>query len=263
MLGREQIFNPNYSSLEKAYIALFGMPIVGLRIRGRNIFALIPKDKTYRKILDAGSGPGVFSFELNRRFPGANIMGIDVLPEAVSACKSIATTAGAVNVDFRQESIELLQEKNLFDLIICIDILEHIENDTNALDRLYDATISGGTLLLHVPSLYRRYPVFKKSLNFDVPTHVRVGYERPQIESKVKKAGFTIVNSGLTFGFLETLANNISYMVTRARMQNKLLYSLIFPFLNLIALLGTCARPKDIGAGIFIIAEKEKNDKNQ
>ena len=58
-LGFEQIHNIEYSFSEKIYIAVFGMPIVGLRIRARNIFALIPSDRNYDNILDAGSGSGV------------------------------------------------------------------------------------------------------------------------------------------------------------------------------------------------------------
>jgi len=189
-------------------------------------------------------------------------LGIDLLPEAISACKHIAEKCSADNVDFNRVSIEMLDQKDSFDLIVCVDILEHIENDQQALGRLYTATAPGGTLLLHVPSFYRRYPVFKKSINFDVPTHVRAGYEMVEIEEKVNNAGYTIVNSGLTYGFLETLANNISYMITGARMQNKLLYSLVFPILNMVSFMGACARPKNIGAGIFIIAEK-KNGKNE
>jgi SAM-dependent methyltransferase len=257
LLGREQIYNPNYSNFEKTYIALFGMPVVGLRIRGRNIFSLIPKGKKYRKILDAGSGPGVFSFELGRQFPDAEILGIDLLPEAIAACKTIAEKTRLTNVDFAKVSIEQIKDKNIFDLIICVDILEHIEDDQAALGRLYAATATGGTLLLHVPSLYRRYPVFNKCINFDVPTHLRPGYELAEIKESVRQTGFSIVNSGFTYGFFETLANNISYMITRARMQNKLLYSMVFPLLNMISLIGACARPKEIGAGIFIIAEKK------
>jgi SAM-dependent methyltransferase len=258
LLGREQVHNPNYSTLEKTYIALFGMPVVGLRIRGRNIFSLIPKRKRYHKILDAGSGPGVFSFELGRRFPEAEVLGIDLLPDAISACKAIAEKTGSTNVDFKNVSIAQIADENSFDLIICVDILEHIEDDMAALGSLYNATAPGGTLLLHVPSLYRRYPVFKRRINFDVPTHVRPGYEVSEITGKVKETGFSIANSGLTYGFFETLANNISYLITGARMKNKLLYSIVFPLLNLVSLIGSCARPKNIGAGIFIIAEKIK-----
>jgi len=255
-IGREQRYHLSYSGIEKLYIALFGMPIVGLRIRARNVFSLIPKSKVYNRILDAGSGTGVFSFELWRRFPKARILGIDLLEGAVEACKHIARRIGCTNVEFRQGSIEDLPEKNTFDLILCVDILEHIEDDLQALKALYLAAAPEGILVLHVPALYRRYPVWRKSLNFDVETHVRTGYRQEEIQAKVRQSGFLIRKNGFTYGFWETLANNISYMITNARMQNKILYSFAFPFLHLISWLGPRARPKNLGAGIFIVAEK-------
>ena len=256
LLGREQRHHPDYSLPEKIYIALFGMPIIGLRIRGRNIFNLIPKDRKYHHILDAGSGPGVFSFELARRFPDSKILGVDLLRESIAACQYIAEKTNITNVKFRQTSLEHLTDKNTFDLIVCVDIMEHIEDDLRAMQGLHEVAAPGGVLVLHVPALYRRYPVWKKSLNFDVETHVRIGYERNEIEEKVKQAGLSIRESGFTYGFWETLANNISYMITSARMQNKKLYALAFPFLHLISILGYRARPASLGAGVFVIAEK-------
>jgi SAM-dependent methyltransferase len=256
LIGSEQRHHPSYSGIEKLYIALFGMPIVGLRIRARNAFSLIPKNKVYKCILDAGSGNGVFSFELWRHFPKARILGIDVLEEEVEACKYIARRIRCTNVGFRQCSIEDLAEKNTFDLILCIDILEHIEHDLQALKALYLAAAPGGVLILHVPALYRRYPIWKKSLNFDVETHLRIGYEPKEIREKLEEVGFKISEYGFTYGFWETLANNLSYMITRARMQNKFIYSIAFPILNLLSWLGPRARPTKLGAGIFVIGVK-------
>ncbi|MCI5225315.1 MAG: class I SAM-dependent methyltransferase [Candidatus Electrothrix sp. AX2] len=257
LLGREQRYHPDYSLLEKTYIALLGMPVVGLRIRGRNIFYLIPKKQKYRHILDAGSGPGVFSFELARRFPDSQILGVDLLRDPINACQHIAQKTNIKNAKFRQTSLEDLTEKNTFDLVVCVDIMEHIEADQSALNNLYQVMAPGGILVLHVPAMYRRYPVWKKMVNFDVVTHVRPGYEPHEIKTKVQQAGFFIQKSGFTYGFWETLANNLSYMITGARKQNKVLYALAFPFLHLISLIGYRARPVSLGAGFFVIAKKE------
>jgi 2-polyprenyl-3-methyl-5-hydroxy-6-metoxy-1,4-benzoquinol methylase len=255
-LGREQIHHPDYSILEKAYIALFGIPIVGLRIRARNVFSLIPTGRSYQRILDAGSGPGVFSFELGRRFPNARIIGVDLLKDSITACEHIARKLNIVNLEFENVAIEQLRHENFFDLIVCVDILEHIQDDLAAINGLYGSTAPGGLLVLHVPALYRRYPVWKRCLNFDVQTHVRAGYEPREIAKKVEQAGFFVRESGFTYGFWETLANNLSYMITRARMQNKILYSLAFPGLLCLSLLGARARPQKLGAGVFVVAEK-------
>jgi SAM-dependent methyltransferase len=256
LLGREQRYNPEYSFFTRCYIAIFGMPVVGLRIRARNILSLIPDDRKYLNILDAGSGTGVISFAVGKKFPEARVHGIDISEHSAVIGNHIAEKTGIKNTKFSNFSIENFNEKNTFDLVVCVDILEHIENDSDTIQALYDFIAPGGLLLLHVPSLYRRYPIWGKKINFDVPTHVRPGYEQDEIEGKVKKSGFSIFKTGLTYGFWETLANNLSYMITRARMQNKLLYSLAFPLLNMISTFGIRARPKKLGAGIFVIAEK-------
>ena len=260
-LGHEQIHHPDYSIVEKAYIALFGIPIVGLRIRARNIFSLIPKHQSYHHILDAGSGPGVFSFELGRRYPEAKVVGVDLLKESIQACEHISKKLKITNVQFEQSTIEDLPRHNFFDLILCVDILEHIQDDLAALKGLFHAAAPGAMLVLHVPALYRRYPIWKKRLNFDVETHVRTGYELYAIEKRVEQSGFLIDKSGFTYGFWETLANNISYMITHARMKNKVIYSLVFPMLYLISGLGARARPTNLGAGIFVTATKPQNNK--
>ena len=256
IIGWEQRFNPNYSALVKAYITLLGVPIVGLRIRARNIFSLVPKNRQYKTILDAGSGPGVITFGLGRRFPEAKVMGVDLREDAVSISNHIAKKIKADNIVFKTARVEELEQDNCFDLVVCVDILEHIEDDFNALKALFRLVSPGGLLLLHIPSLYRRYPVWKRSINFDVPSHVRPGYKPDEIKNKVCMAGFEILKIGYTYGFWETLANNLSYMITHAKMDNQIFYALAFPFLHLISLAGRKARPKKIGAGIFILCEK-------
>lgn len=257
-LGKEQIHNPSLSLIEKIYVFIFGMPIVGLRIRCRNILSLIPTDRAYKKILDAGSGSGVLTFELARRFRNAQVTGYDLSSEEISVSKVIADKVGYQNVSFQNTNIETMDEERSFDLIVCVDILEHLEKDMEALVKLTSALTENGTLVLHVPALYRRYPVWEKRLNFDVPSHVRHGYILSDIQSKIENTGLHIVDMGYTYGFWETFANNISYMITGAQKKNKILYAFAFPVLNLISLLGRKARPEKLGAGVFIVAETIK-----
>lgn len=256
MIGREQRFHPDYSSPEKFYIALLGVPVVGLRIRARNLLRLVPADINPTRILDAGSGPGVITFALAGKFPHADVTGADVADDALAASRSIAKRAGLTRVHFQKADLRDLPWQGHFDLVTCVDILEHIEDDRRALAGLFRALRPGGILVLHVPSLYRRYPVFRKAMNFDVPTHVRPGYEAEDIVGKVREAGFEVRDHGFTYGFLETLANNLSYMITKANKENRELYALAFPWLNAIGWLGRHARPKALGAGVFVIARK-------
>lgn len=259
MIGREQRFHPSYSALEKAYISLLGVPVVGLRIRARNIMNLLPPDLNPTSVLDAGSGPGVITFLLAKKYPEAKILGIDTVPGEIEACRKIAGAAVMQNTDFEVADIRNFSYENRFDLVVCVDILEHIEDDAHALKKLHGTLNPGGVLLLHVPSKYRRYPVFRRSLNLDVPTHVRRGYQLDDILRMARETDFEVLDYGYTYGFLETLANNISYVITKARKKNKEIYAIAFPLLNLISWLGRYSRPRDLGAGIFMICKKRSS----
>ncbi|NTW88090.1 MAG: class I SAM-dependent methyltransferase [Desulfobulbaceae bacterium] len=259
LIGGEQRFHPAYSSIERAYIGLFGVPVVGLRIRARILDGFLPDNLVPGHILDAGSGPGVLSFLLARRFPAADVLGIDSEPSAVEASQRIARESQVKNVMFEIGDLLNLPANGHFDLVTCVDILEHVADDKAAVESLYGAIRPGGTLFLHVPALYRRYPVFGKRLNFEVPTHVRPGYEIDKIVSMVKDAGFAVIKSGYTFGFFETLANNLGYMITKAEKRHKGIYAVAFPLLNLLSWIGRGASPQNLGAGIYVIGIKPVN----
>ena len=184
------------------------------------------------------------------------MLGIDHDTKEIENCRAISQRAQIENAAFEVADLQSLTCSDRFDLIVCVDILEHIENDIQALHTLFRALAPGGTLLLHVPALYRRYPVFKKRVNFDVPGHVRPGYAQEEIVTKVQAAGFTVEAHGYTYGFLETVVNNISYMITGAQKKNRALYGLAFPALNLIGWLGRHATPLHLGAGVFVRGAK-------
>ncbi|MFO1423607.1 MAG: methyltransferase domain-containing protein [Candidatus Competibacteraceae bacterium] len=130
-----------------------------------------------------------------------------------------------------------------YDLIVSVDNLEHIENDLDVLRRFHRAMKLNGTLVVHAPHYYRRWPVFKWSRNFDVTGHVRPGYHLLELVERVRKAGFTIKRAGFSYGFLENLANNLSYRISAAEQKNRVLYALPFPVLNLSAWFGQCGKP--------------------
>lgn len=252
-IGRELVHDDSLSFLERLYIWLLGVPINGLRIRARRILPLITQK--YRHILDAGCGPGIFTFELARRLPSSRIVGIDVDAKLVEKNKRIVEKIGRKNCFFEVEDILTMSREGRYDLILCVDNLEHIEDDRKALKKFYRGLKYGGDLLVHVPAYYRRWLFFRWAVNFDVDGHFRPGYTREQIQEKIESAGFKIKEIYYTYGWLETVTNNISYLITKARMKNKYIYALVFPILLGISYFGRNSRPIQ-GAGILVVAEK-------
>ncbi len=256
MNGSELAYDPRLSLLERLYIKIFGVPINGLRIRIRRIMPELTGAP--KKILDAGCGRGVFTFLLAQKFPKATIIAIDTDNEQLEINRTIAAGARLENISFERQDVASLSFHNEFDMILSVDNIEHIENDTLALQCLAAALKKGGKLVLHVPAYQRRWFFFKFRTNFDVPGHFRPGYKLDDLKQKVSQTGLIIKKSCYTYGMLENLSNNISYLITGAEAKNKTIYAVLFPILNLIAWIGQNSHPKE-GAGILIIASKNSN----
>lgn len=253
MLGSELKYDKSLSLFERFYISIFGVPINGLRIRARRVLPEI--EGNYSDILDIGSGQGIITYEIARRLPQSEVVGIDILEHLVERDNRVAKKIGLKNCRFEVMDIMNMDYENHFDLVVTVDILEHIENDEKALQQFSKVLKPEGELLLHVPAYERRWLFFGWKVNFDVEGHFRPGYSIEDISNKITDAGFEIVEARYTYGWIETVTNNISYLITEARMKRKILYAFVFPFLNFFSWFGRNSRPEK-GAGVLVKAKK-------
>ena len=250
--GMEFLDDPRLSVFHRAYIRMFGVPISGLRIRLRRILPHIQGD--FSSIVDLGCGKGIFTFELAKKFPNARVVGVDTDEEQVRINREIAKKRGIKNVEFEVQDILKMNYDRAFDLAVSIDNLEHIEDDQLALNTIFKCLKPGGKLVCHVPAYERIWRFMGVSTNFDVPGHVRPGYRPEELKEKVQGAGFKLDELRLTYGYLETVSNNLSYMITGADQKNQLLYAVAFPVLNLMAWAGKDQEPGRHGAGVLVRA---------
>ncbi len=75
------------------------------------------------------------------------------------------------------------------DTVVCLNVLEHIEDDVTTLSNFHDVLAPGGHVVLVVPALARLYGTLDEHLR-----HFR-RYEKAELEQKVENAGFTLVDS--------------------------------------------------------------------
>jgi SAM-dependent methyltransferase len=249
--GAEQSLDPSLTWAERLYVRCLGVPVNGLRIRLRRVLPVT--HGRYRRILDAGCGPGVFTMELAKRHPEAVVLGIDIEAESVRRAAFIANKAGISNCSFAEGDVTALGFNEEFDLIVSVDNLEHIQDDVLAMENLRDALTPRGMLVIHTPGYYRRWPVFGRRINFAVPGHMRPGYTPEELAAKLRRAGFDVTMMQSTYGILETLTNNLSYCITGAGRRNKALYAVVLPFLLAISYIGKFSRP-GWGAGLLVSA---------
>lgn len=251
--GYELYSDPSLGRMERWYCRLLGVPIVGLRIRLRWLRRLLPPAAD--RVLDGGCGRGVITRQLGWRYPQAIIDAIDQDQQGQQINQNIAQACHISHCRFLVGDLTTLDSDGEYDLIVSVDNLEHIENDLDVLRRFHRAIKPDGTLIVHAPHYYRRWPVFKWNRNFEVPGHVRPGYHLPELTERVRKAGFTIERAGFSYGFLENLANNLSYAISAAEQKHRMLYALLFPVLNLVAWLGQWGKP-GMGAGVWCVAHR-------
>ena len=251
--GRELSLDPGRSKFERMYANLLGAPANGLRIRLRRV---LPVTKgSFGTILDAGCGSGVFSYELAKQHPEAQVTGIELEHDLVDRANQIAKSAGLTNCRFQQGDVTKLDFEEEFDLVVSVDNFEHVEDDIAAMRTLLRALRPGGRLVVHVPGYERRWILFGRRVNFDVPGHVRPGYQADQLVAKLRQAGFEVKGHQYTYGAIETFTNNISYLITGADQKRKLQYAAVFPVLLAVSYLGKSSRPR-WGAGVLAAAQR-------
>ncbi len=100
------------------------------------------------RILDVGCGPGEYLTLLSEIFGSrAKITGVDLSPQVIAKNQSRFPWAEFSALDITQESLN-----SKFDLIVCCEVLEHIEKRSEAFANLAKMLDSGGYLFVSCPA---------------------------------------------------------------------------------------------------------------
>ncbi len=105
-------------------------------------------------IVDVGCGGGLLSEPMSRL--GARVTGIDAASEGVAVAKAHAE-AGGLAIDYRVETAEGLAASGAkFDVVLALEIIEHVADVDEFLGALADLTASGGMVFLSTLNRTRR-----------------------------------------------------------------------------------------------------------
>jgi len=98
-----------------------------------------------RSILDCGCGEGIMTQILHQVFPSVIIVGIDISEDMLASAR-----VRCPNVEFQVADIKQLPfDTAFFDLVVCAEVLEHVDGATSALAEI--CRISAGHVLVTVP----------------------------------------------------------------------------------------------------------------
>jgi trans-aconitate methyltransferase len=151
----------------------------------RFIFSLM-EGLSFRSVLDAGCGTGILLKQISEVYPQTQLTGSEYASQGLELARTRLPGAEFHVLDL---SREVLARK--FDLVTCIDVLEHIEDDRAALKGLH--TMTEGYVILSVPV----GKLFQAEV--DRMGHVH-GYAREELELKLREAGYAIVRA-IQWGF--------------------------------------------------------------
>ncbi|HEY7739129.1 MAG TPA: bifunctional 2-polyprenyl-6-hydroxyphenol methylase/3-demethylubiquinol 3-O-methyltransferase UbiG [Steroidobacteraceae bacterium] len=99
-----------------------------------------------RRALDVGCGGGLLAEGMARR--GARVTGIDLAPAVLEVARLHALDAG-IEVDYRQVAAEALAaaESGTFDLVTCLEMLEHVPDPAGILQAIARLVRPGGDVV--------------------------------------------------------------------------------------------------------------------
>ena len=151
-------------------------------------------------ILDAGSGLGQYTYYLTRLKPRASILAIDVKDYEVAHCNELFRKLNQRNVLFKTGDLTQLEEAEVYDLILCVDVMEHVEEDTQVFQNFLTALKPGGMLIINTPSDQGGSEVRDEGDTSFIGEHVRDGYNREALVARLQKMGYSKVEGSFTYG---------------------------------------------------------------
>lgn len=194
-----------------------------------------------RRILDAGCGRGDYTFYLARRYPDAQVVGVDVDVQRIERNQMMAGRLGIANARFETADLVTSRFEAPFDLIISIDVLEHIVEQEGALRNLATQLAPGGRVFFHIPTVRERPVPFSRFLTgfHEWAEHEHVADDRTaeEFEAVVRRAGFADVERRRTFGYYSgELATSLFNLPFGNSLANKAIQALIAPVCRVLAL---------------------------
>lgn len=100
-------------------------------------------------VLDLGSGPGVVAQRLRRL--GCEVVGLDSDEKAVEAMRAEGFEAYRCDLDV-DDLVDVVGARR-FDVVVCLDVLEHLRRPEEVLRRIADVLREPGEILISLPNV--------------------------------------------------------------------------------------------------------------
>jgi SAM-dependent methyltransferase len=118
----------------------------GARHRRRAILELIGRC-AFESVLDVGCGDGALLAAIDERFPGRSCTGVDLAPSVIEANRRRLP-----HMRFETVHVEADELPGSYDLVVCSEVIEHLDDGAAAIRRLAAACAPGGHVVVTCPT---------------------------------------------------------------------------------------------------------------
>jgi SAM-dependent methyltransferase len=217
-------------------------------------------------VLDAGSGFGQYTWRMSRMNSSWKIKAIDINEEQIDDCNTFFRKTGLSDrVLFEKGDLTTLSELNCYNLILSVDVMEHIEEDVLVFQNFYKSLRNNGILLISTPSDMGGSDVHDDNEESFIDEHVRDGYSIKDITEKLSLAGFGTIEAVYTYGKPGNISWRLSMKYPIKMLNTSYLFFVILPFYYLIFfpvsiilnIFDLCLTHKT-GTGLLVSAKKKE-----
>ena len=127
-----------------------------------------------KKVLDIGCGGGLISELLSKK--KANVTGIDENIYNIKQAKNHAKIS-SLKINYLNKSLNSFNKKNKqkYDLILCLEVLEHVENVEESLEIISKLLKTNGTLILSTINRNLKSLIFAKMFGEYILNWIPIG----------------------------------------------------------------------------------------
>jgi SAM-dependent methyltransferase len=191
------VFN-RYTILRKLFYKLLDL----LLLRTWHIHRELKRWPLFNKpfhMLDAGSGFGQYSYYIASQNNSCTIDAVDVKDDQIADCTQFFKKCGINNVSFKVGDLTKPHATNKYDLVLCVDVMEHILEDVDVFTHFHQSMKSGAMLLISTPSDQGGSNADEHGESF-IGEHVRDGYPIEEMREKLQRAGFNKIEILYSYG---------------------------------------------------------------
>jgi SAM-dependent methyltransferase len=186
------------------------------------------------QILDAGSGFGQYSYFLSGRRKRYVITAVDVKDEQVADCNQFFKKIKRNNAIFEVADLTPYTKPEMYNLILSVDVMEHIEEDVLVFQNFAKSLVNGGMLLISTPSDQGGSDVHGDDDTSFIEEHVRDGYNMDEIKKKILSAGFSEVEARYSYGWAGKISWRLSMKYPILMLGKSKAFFIILPFYYLV-----------------------------